>query len=56
NPIFAAWFPVLLIAAIGAFLTYKANIDSRVMDFDKVKIFFGKIIDWGKEKVKKIIT
>ncbi len=52
NPIFAAWFPVLLIAAIGSFLTYKANIDSRVLETDKIKAFFGKVVEWGRKRIQ----
>ncbi|MEP6793712.1 MAG: LptF/LptG family permease [Saprospiraceae bacterium] len=42
DPILAAWFPVILLSVVAAFLTYKALNDSKVMDFDRMKTFFAR--------------
>lgn len=49
DPILAAWFPVMLLGIIAAFLTYKALNDSKVMDFDRMKTFFAKLKNRSKE-------
>jgi lipopolysaccharide export system permease protein len=48
NPVLAAWLPVILLGAIAAFLTYKALIDSKIMDFDKWKAFFSRFVPRSK--------
>ncbi len=44
DPILAAWLPVILLSIIAVFLTYKALNDSKVMDFDKWKTFFARLL------------
>jgi lipopolysaccharide export system permease protein len=41
--VIAAWIPVMILAVISLFLTYKALRDSRFMDWEKVNSFFRKI-------------
>jgi hypothetical protein len=36
--------PVILLSIIAVFLTYKALNDSKVMDFDKWKTFFARLL------------
>ncbi len=42
DPVLAAWFPVILLSVVAAFLTFKALNDSKVMDFDRMKTFFAR--------------
>ncbi|MGB4849284.1 MAG: LptF/LptG family permease [Saprospiraceae bacterium] len=49
DPILAAWFPVILLSIVAAFLTYKALNDSKVMDFDKLKTFIARFRNRSKE-------
>ncbi|MEO6132708.1 MAG: LptF/LptG family permease [Saprospiraceae bacterium] len=51
NPVLAAWFPVILLSLIAAFLTYKALNDSKIMDFDRMKTFFARLIQRSKSAV-----
>jgi lipopolysaccharide export system permease protein len=48
--VLAAWIPVMTLALISLFLTYKALRDSRFMDWEKVNSFFRKIIPYTKWK------
>jgi len=48
--VLAAWMPVMILAVISLFLTYKALRDSRFMDWEKVNSFFRKIIPRAKWK------
>jgi lipopolysaccharide export system permease protein len=41
-PVLAAWMPVIMLAVISGFLTYKALQDSKIMDMDRFKAFFTK--------------
>jgi lipopolysaccharide export system permease protein len=41
-PVLAAWMPVIMLAIISGFLTYKALQDSKIMDMDRFKAFFTK--------------
>ena len=49
-PVVAAWLPVIFLAIISAFLTYKALRDSRIMDPDRIKAAFNKW--WSRPKLK----
>jgi lipopolysaccharide export system permease protein len=42
-PVLAAWLPVILLAVISFFLTYKALQDAKMMDADRIKAFFSKL-------------
>jgi lipopolysaccharide export system permease protein len=48
--VLAAWIPVMILAVISLFLTYKALRDSRFMDWEKFNSFFRKIIPRQKWK------
>ena len=48
--VLAAWIPVMILALISLFLTYKALRDSRFMDWEKVNSFFRKIVPRAKWK------
>ena len=43
-PVLAAWTPVMILALISIFLTYKALRDSRFMDWEKFNNFFRRLI------------
>lgn len=42
-PVLAAWMPVILLFLVSSFLTYKALQDSKMMNLDKMKIFFARL-------------
>ncbi|MEZ5038654.1 MAG: LptF/LptG family permease [Saprospiraceae bacterium] len=44
----AAWMPCMILFPIGAFLTYKAMIDAKLIDTDKYLAFFAKL--WKKKE------
>ena len=46
HPVLAAWLPVIMLAVISLFLTYKALNDAKVMDVDRIKTFFAR---FGKQ-------
>ena len=48
--VLAAWMPVMILAVISFFLTYKALRDSRFMDWEKFNSFFRKILPRQKWK------
>ncbi len=48
--VLAAWMPVMILAVISLFLTYKALRDSRFMDWERVNSFFRKIMPIRKWK------
>jgi lipopolysaccharide export system permease protein len=43
-PVLAAWTPVIILALISIFLTYRALLDSRFMDWEKFNNFFRRLI------------
>lgn len=43
DPVLAAWLPVLMLAAIAVFLTYKALNDAKIMDIDKIQTWFARL-------------
>jgi lipopolysaccharide export system permease protein len=43
-PVLAAWTPVIMLALISVFLTYKAFNDSKIMDTDAMKQYFNRLI------------
>ncbi|MDQ3016357.1 MAG: LptF/LptG family permease [Bacteroidota bacterium] len=51
NPVLAAWMPVMLLGAISIFLTYKALNDSKVMDVEKMRTFFIRLLARRKKEV-----
>jgi lipopolysaccharide export system permease protein len=48
--VLAAWTPVMILAVISLFLTYKALRDSRFMDWEKFNAFFRRILKRQKWK------
>jgi lipopolysaccharide export system permease protein len=42
-PVLAAWLPVILLMIISMILTYKALQDAKIMDTDRMKVFFSKL-------------
>lgn len=48
--VLAAWMPVMILAVISLFLTYKALRDSRFMDWEKFNSFFRRILPRQKWK------
>jgi lipopolysaccharide export system permease protein len=41
-PVLAAWMPVMLLAVVSMFLTYKALHDSKIMNMDRLVKFFSR--------------
>jgi len=48
NPILGIWMAIIVLSPVGAFLTYKATVDSALFDIALYKAFFGRI--FGKKK------
>jgi len=48
--VLAAWIPVMILALISCFLTYKALRDSKFMDMDRFNAMVRKIMPAGKWK------
>ena len=51
NPIFGIWLAIIVLSPLGAFLTYKATVDSALFDITAYKAFFANIT--GKKKTGK---
>lgn len=50
----AAWMNCIILAPFGIVLTYAAMTDKRIVNFDKVGVWFGKVKAWVVKKgVKK---
>ncbi len=47
DPVFGMWLAIVVLAPLGAFLTYKATVDSALFNIDVYKQFFGK---WFKKR------
>lgn len=43
NPVVAAWLPVIMLAVIAVFLTYKALNDAKVMDVERIQTYFARL-------------
>lgn len=43
NPIFGIWLAIIVLSPLGAFLTYKATVDSALFDITVYKAFFASI-------------
>lgn len=49
-PIFGPWLAIIILSPVGAFLTYKATIDSALFDINSVKQTFVGLFKWTKRK------
>ncbi len=44
NPIVGIWMAVIVLSPVGAFLTYKATVDSALFDITAYKTFFTNLV------------
>lgn len=49
-PVLAAWLPVIFLALISFFLTYKALRDAKIMDFERIKTTLARLLPMLKAK------
>jgi len=52
NPVLGIWMAIIMLSPLGAFLTYKATVDSALFDISSYKQFFTQL--FRKKKVTKI--
>lgn len=52
NPIVGIWLAVIVLSPLGAFLTYKATVDSALFDITIYKTFFGNLFKKKKDGTK----
>jgi len=52
NPILGIWMAVFVLSPVGAFLTYKATVDSALFDISLYKAFFNKLFSKKKQAHK----
>lgn len=45
DPVFGMWFAIIILTPLGAFLTYKATVDSALFDIDSYKTSIKKIFE-----------
>jgi lipopolysaccharide export system permease protein len=53
NPIVGIWMAIIVLSPIGAFLTYKATVDSALFDIALYKAFFNKFFSKKKSPLTK---
>lgn len=49
SPLLGMWIAIIVLAPLGAFLTYKATADSQLFDFEYYKRWFKKLLPQKKE-------
>jgi lipopolysaccharide export system permease protein len=52
NPIFGIWLAIIVLSPLGAFLTYKATVDSALFDISAYKTLFANL--FGRKKAGKL--
>ncbi|TKC65020.1 YjgP/YjgQ family permease [Pedobacter hiemivivus] len=50
TPFFGMWLAIIILSPLGAFLTYKATVDSALFDVNNFKLVFTKIFKIFKRK------
>lgn len=50
NPVVGAWLAIIILSPMGAFLTYKATVDSALFDVNNIKLLVGNLFKKKKQK------